>query len=66
MRIKRVMSPAVAVRLERGEVTCEWDTGNKQIVHHVQRKDANLLDSVAYDPTKGDRKTRTARSPGST
>jgi hypothetical protein len=37
-------------------VTCEWDTGNKQIVHHVQNKSASLIDSVAYDVTKVDRK----------
>lgn len=37
-------------------VTCEWDTGTKHIVHHVQNKSANLTDSVAYDVSKVDRK----------
>ena len=36
-------------------VTCEWDTGNKQIVHHKQTKSSNLLDSIAYDLKSGSR-----------
>lgn len=30
-------------------VTCEWDTGNKKIVHHVQTKTANVGSVVTYD-----------------
>ncbi len=45
-------------------VTCEWDTGNRVIVHHVQNKVANLVDSVSYDVTKADRKNPNGKITG--
>jgi hypothetical protein len=45
-------------------VTCEWDTGNKVIVHHVQNKHANVADSVAYDVSKVDRKNPNGKVTG--
>lgn len=45
-------------------VTCEWDTGNRVIVHHVQNKVANLIDSVSYDLKKADRKNPNGKITG--
>lgn len=45
-------------------VTCEWDTGNKKIVHHIQTKRASVGSSVAYDVTKSDRKNPNGKITG--
>lgn len=45
-------------------VTCEWDTGNKKIVHHIQNKRANVGSSIAYDVTKVDRKNPNGKITG--
>lgn len=45
-------------------VTCEWETGNKKIVHHIQKKRANVGSSVAYDVTKIDRKNPNGKVTG--
>lgn len=45
-------------------VTCEWDTGNRNIVHHIQRKSADVIASVAYDVSKIDRKNPNGKVTG--
>ena len=45
-------------------VTCEWETGNNKIVHHIQRKRADVSSSVAYDVTKVDRKSPNGKVTG--
>ena len=38
------------------ELTCEWDTGNKKKVHHVQTTKKAVEDAIEYDVTKATRK----------
>ncbi|HEV2809392.1 MAG TPA: hypothetical protein VGV93_03205 [Acidimicrobiales bacterium] len=45
-------------------VTCEWDTGNRKIVHHIQKKRATVGSTVAYDVTKVDRKNPNGKVTG--
>ena len=37
------------------DVTCEWDTGTRRVVHHVQTTSHDIGSTVAYDVNKANR-----------